>query len=349
MENTDQESIREAELYYGQGNDYLLKENYAYALVFFNLALKRFPPEHGRIPDILINTGYAHLGLGECADALTCFDTALTQNRYNSNAWKGKAMTQLMLAQFTFASQSFQKAADIAENNYLLYSNPSDIKNAAECWEANGFCLEKLARAEEADSSYNKSADAYCRIGVILADESYDYQSALGSFNAALRAAPHSIRARIGKANILYKLNHLTEACDIFEELLSENSQNIEAFYRQVKLLHNDSNSQSSVFLFGRIASVWEGKACAASSNSEAAIWRKKAVDAYISHGIALLESRENKHANVVFNHVLKSDPHNEIALGYKNILEIPQAKVLAGASRIISPPVVSSVVAQQK
>lgn len=359
MKKRYEKSARDAKLYYDQGSDYLLEENYAYALVHFNLALKAFPPGHTRITDILIKAGQAYYGLEKYTDALAFFNAAIEKNPYNIDAWKGKGMTYRMMPRLEDAVESFQKAANIAERKFLSDGNLSNIENVGECWEASGKCLKKLSRLDEAEDSYSKSADAYCKIGTILADEVYDYQTALKNFNTALSLVPHSIPARIGKANALGEINHVAEARDLFKELLAENPHNIEVKYGNAKLLHCTHNNELSGFLFKEIATAWEEKAHIAANDPagivEAAIWRKKAVEAYTNYGMTLLELEKNERANAVFDKILMIDPHNAIAISYKKELiggqcsRTPETELLNGSVDRSCQPILPSLLAVQK
>jgi tetratricopeptide (TPR) repeat protein len=154
-----------------KGNDFILKEDYASSVPFFDKALN-IDPEN---PQALNGKGLALQNLGKHDESIAYFDKAIKLNPKYTEAWFNKGWSMVELDQYDAAIECFKKALEIdpsycdAANDLgvaCYYSrNYEDAENwykktlelcpeRGETWYNLGLLYLDLGRAGDANDAY---------------------------------------------------------------------------------------------------------------------------------------------------------------------------------------------------
>jgi predicted O-linked N-acetylglucosamine transferase (SPINDLY family) len=190
------------------------------ALVCFDKAIPTSQAQAAtQLPDSAIaafRQGCTLLGLNKPADALACFEQALSIAPYFVEALTNRGALLLTLKKHEKALQSLDAALAI---------NPSMV----EAWNNRGNALSELGRYDEAVASYDKVLAARPGIFETLVNRGTALlalrraEDALASYDDALRASPDSDDALNGRANALFELKRFDEANREYERILKRN------------------------------------------------------------------------------------------------------------------------------
>jgi tetratricopeptide (TPR) repeat protein len=100
--------------------------------------------------EVLHETAFAHIGLGQMEEALECYDAAVQLGNADADLWNDRAFTLLEIGRFSEAAESARKALEMADRAIAL-----------DPLEEEGILLKaesarRLERREEAYAAYQK-------------------------------------------------------------------------------------------------------------------------------------------------------------------------------------------------
>ena len=106
-----------ADIYYAKGFGYFLKEEYQFAIEYFNKAIKLKPD----LTEAYCNRGNTKYDLGQYSEAIEDFNKAIELNPDFSEAYYRRGRTKFILNQYEDAIEDYTKAIELDPDNSNIY------------------------------------------------------------------------------------------------------------------------------------------------------------------------------------------------------------------------------------
>jgi tetratricopeptide (TPR) repeat protein len=138
--------------------------------------------------EVLHETAFAHIGLGQMEEALECYDAAVQLGNADADLWNDRAFTLLEMGRFSEAAESARKALEMDPKHYAALCNMG--KAQLESGD-NAKALEMADRAIALDPLEEE--------GILLKAESARRlerrEEAYAAYQKVLRVNPHNTQA----------------------------------------------------------------------------------------------------------------------------------------------------------
>jgi len=159
----------------------------------------------GNHAPVLTNLGIAHQKLGQAAEALECFDKAITAKPDFASAHHNRANLLREAKRQDEALASYDQALALQPENYLIHANRASV-----LYDMDRFD-DALTALERAITLRPEYATAHFRKGLVLLDQKKP-QAALESFDRALYLQPDDPEFLDGRGKALLDLERFEEA-----------------------------------------------------------------------------------------------------------------------------------------
>lgn len=233
------------------------------------------------------NKGVSLDNLGHHAEAVACYDRALTLNSRLEQAWSNKGAALVRLERHEEAIACFDRA---------LALNPRD----EHAWSNRGVALGKLGRHVEKLVCSNRALDinphfveAWLNKGAVLGKLGRRTEE-LVCYNRALEIDPRSIEAWFNKGVALGKLGRHQEALACSDRALEISPGYVEAWFNKGAALHALGRHQEALTCFDRVLTL-----------------RPRFAEAWSNKGVALTSLGQHQEALTCFDHALVVNPRD--------------------------------------
>lgn len=190
----------ETEAHLSAARDKLDREDFSGALGHLN----RISEVDARTVEVLHEKAFAHLGLGELEEALTCYDAALALGSVDADLWNDRAFTLLEMGRPDEALESAGKALGLDPKHYAA------LCNRARAQLELGHNMEALETANIAAELNPLEED-----GIFLKAEAArrleKREEAIAAYRKVQRINPHNVQAghRLEQLEQYIKMNRV--------------------------------------------------------------------------------------------------------------------------------------------